>query len=60
MNCTSCAMVIEGELEDAGVKARCSYTKETLEVEYNPTKVTEPKIRDVVAASGYTLAETPL
>lgn len=56
MHCTSCAMVIEGELEDAGVEARCNYARETLEVEFEQAKVSEEKIRDVVAKAGYTLA----
>ena len=33
MDCPSCAMLIESELEDAGIKAKVSYAKETLEVE---------------------------
>lgn len=49
-------MVIEGELEDAGVKARCNYVRETLEVEFDPKKVGETKIRDIVAASGYQIS----
>ena len=57
MHCTSCAMVIEGELEDAGVKAQCSYTKETLTVEFDPQKVPESTIKNVVAAAGYQLAK---
>lgn len=56
MHCTSCAMIIEGELEDAGVQAACSYAKETLDVEFDEGKVTEKKIKEVVAQSGYTLS----
>jgi copper chaperone CopZ len=32
MDCPSCAMLIESELEDAGITAKVSYAKETLEV----------------------------
>ena len=32
MHCTSCALMIESDLEDAGVRARVSYAKQTLEV----------------------------
>ena len=53
MHCTSCAIVIESDLADKGVAARCSYVKETLEVEFDPKKVSEKEIRSTVAASGY-------
>ncbi len=55
MHCTSCALVIEGDLEDAGVRATCSYAKETLEVEFDPQTVSEKTIEDVVAKSGYSV-----
>lgn len=55
MHCTSCAMIIEEDLADAGVKARCSYAKETVEVEFDEGKMSEKKIRDIVATSGYQL-----
>ena len=45
--------MIESDLEDKGVAARCSYAKETLEVEYDPKKVSEKEILETVAASGY-------
>lgn len=53
MHCTSCAMVIEEDLADVGVKARCSYAKETVEVEFDETKHSDEKIREVVKKSGY-------
>lgn len=55
MHCTSCAMVIESDLEDVGVKATCSYARQTLAVEYDEGKVTEDTIKKVVKNSGYTL-----
>ena len=55
MHCTSCAMVIESDLEDAGVKATCSYAKQTLEVEYDENMVNDEKIIQVVKNSGYTI-----
>ncbi len=48
-------MLIESDLEDAGVKASCSYAKETLEVEYDERNLTEEKINEVVKASGYAI-----
>lgn len=55
MHCPSCAMLIEGELEDRGAKARCSYTKEIVEVEYEPTKLSDAEIKKIVTAAGYTV-----
>lgn len=56
MHCTSCPLVIESDLEDAGVKASCNYARSTLDVEYDETKISEKKIADIVAVSGYVLA----
>ncbi len=53
MHCTSCAMVIESDLEDIGVKATCSYAKQTLDVEYDESKIAEETIRESVKKSGY-------
>jgi copper chaperone CopZ len=46
-------MLIEGELEDAGVKAKCSYAKQEAEVEYDEKKVTENDIKKVIEKAGY-------
>ncbi|MBI2404593.1 heavy-metal-associated domain-containing protein [Candidatus Gottesmanbacteria bacterium] len=53
MHCTSCAMVIEGELEDIGVKASCSYARETVDVEYDEKKLSEDTIKNVIVKAGY-------
>lgn len=53
MHCTSCALVIEEDLADAGVKSRCNYAKETLEVEFEQPNVSEKIIREVVNKAGY-------
>jgi copper chaperone CopZ len=58
MHCSSCAMVIEGELEDVGVRARCSYAKATLEVEFDETKTEEKMIHDVVVKAGYSVVSS--
>lgn len=55
MHCASCAAVIEADLEDAGVTAACSYAKQTIDVEFDETKVQEEKIKQLVAESGYQL-----
>jgi len=53
MHCTSCALLIESDLEDAGVKACCSYAKQTLTIEFDEKKIGEKKITAVVVAAGY-------
>lgn len=53
MHCTSCALMIESDLEDAGVKATCHYAKQTLEVEFDEKKIGEKKITDLVLRAGY-------
>lgn len=53
MHCTSCAIVIESDLEDIGVRASCSYAKQTLEVEYDEEKASEDLITQTAKNSGY-------
>lgn len=53
MHCTSCALMIESDLEDIGVLARCNYAKQTLEVEFDEKKIDEKTITDVVSKAGY-------
>ena len=56
MHCTSCAMNIDGELEDTdGVKqANTSYAKALTEVEYDPGKLTLEKVVSTIKNAGYT------
>lgn len=49
-------MLVESDLEDVGIKASCSYAKETLEVEFDEAKISEDKLKEVVKSSGYGLA----
>lgn len=56
MHCSTCAVIIEGDLEDAGVKAKCHYARMALEVEYDPEKISEKKIKEVVSQSGYAIS----
>ena len=53
MHCTSCALMIESDLEDAGINAKCSYVKQILDVEFDEKKIVEKTIIDVVAKAGY-------
>jgi copper chaperone CopZ len=52
MHCASCASMIELDLEDAGIKASCSYADGTLEINgpHDPKKIIE-----TVKKSGYSI-----
>ncbi len=52
MHCVSCASMLELDLEDIGIKAKCSYANETLEVESLHDK---NKVVEVVEKSGYSI-----
>lgn len=46
-------MLIEGELEDRGIMASCSFAKGTVEVDESAKTNT---VKEAVEAAGYTLA----
>jgi copper chaperone CopZ len=52
MHCVSCASMIELDLDDAGIKAKCSYINETLEIEGPHDK---KKVIEIVKRSGYSI-----
>lgn len=56
MHCTSCAMNIDGELEDTeGVKsANTNYANQYTEVEFDEGEINEAKIIEIVNNIGYT------
>ena len=54
MHCASCAMNIDGELEDVGVKNVCtSYAKAEAEVEYDEQKIQLEDITRSIEDLGY-------
>ncbi len=53
MDCPSCAMLIESDLEDAGIKAKVSFAK--CELCMVSEGGDEGKIREVVEKAGYKL-----
>lgn len=55
MHCTSCALLIEGELEDIGVAAKVDYAKSAVSVEFDDTEVKEQDIISAVKKAGYSL-----
>ena len=52
MHCSSCAMMIEGELLDAGIKCKCSYANQYIEIEENAD---EEKIEQIIVSLGYSV-----
>jgi len=54
MHCSSCAMSIDFDLEDMGVKsAKTSYAKQETEVEFDEEKIKPQKIIDQIKKTGY-------
>lgn len=58
MHCSSCAMNIDGELEDTtGVeKATTNYASQKTTVTFDETKITEKDIANIIKNLGYTAA----
>lgn len=58
MHCIACVMRLEGiEDELPGIqRIRASYQKQQMEVEYDPSRVTEARIIAAVEKKGYTIA----
>lgn len=52
MDCDSCAKMIELDLEDAGILAKCSYSESILEITHDHDKT---KVVEIVRKSGYTI-----
>jgi len=57
MHCTSCSMLIEGELGDIGVTATCNYAKGYVDVAWDEKKVKEKDIVGVIERLGYSVNE---
>ena len=55
MHCTSCAMNIDGELEDTeGIKeSNTNYAKSKTEVEFDPEKINDKEIAEIIKKVGY-------
>ena len=55
MHCTSCAMNIDGELEDTGKikNVRTNYAKAQTEVEFDTEEITEIEIVEIIKKVGY-------
>lgn len=55
MHCTSCAMGIDGELEDADgvLEATTSYAKAETKVKFDPEKISVDALKSVIKKAGY-------
>jgi len=54
LHCTSCNLVIEGELEDQlGISASCSYHSQTVSVTFDSSKVSDDQIVTIIESQGY-------
>ena len=54
MHCSSCAMIIDFDLEDIGVKSsKTSYTKQETEVEFDEEKMELKQIINKIKEAGY-------
>lgn len=57
MHCTACAMNIDGDLEDAGVKqASTNYAKSQTKVVFDQEKFDAEKIISLIKKAGYDAA----
>lgn len=55
MHCVSCALNIEGELEDRGFRAKVNFAKASLEVEFDGQKTSEDQIKSILHSIGYSI-----
>lgn len=54
MHCTSCAMSIDFDLEDLGIKStKTSYARQETEVEFDEDKIKPQQIIDQIKKTGY-------
>lgn len=59
MHCVSCAINIDGDLEDLDgvLEARTSYATAKTEIIFDPSKVTKDKLKKVIEALDYKVVE---
>lgn len=59
MHCSSCAMNIDFDLEDLEgvVSASTSYAQQQCEVEFDPAKIKDKDLIEVVKKAGYTVVD---
>ena len=55
LDCASCASLVEMDLEEKGIKCKCSYAKESLEVEGEHNF---EMLKEIIEKSGYNILES--
>jgi len=55
MDCKACATMIELDLEDVGVTAKCDFDNQKLEVTFDPQKVKEQSVKETIQKAGYSV-----
>jgi copper chaperone len=53
MHCPSCSMLITDVLKDKGVKANISHETGKAEIEFDESKISEKKIKQLIETEGY-------
>jgi copper chaperone CopZ len=53
MHCNSCAILIERELKDKVNDVSASYSKEKVEIDFDPDKISEKEIKAKIEELGY-------
>lgn len=53
MNCTSCALNIDFDLEDMGVISQTSYAKQETKIEFDEYKISLNQIIEQINKTGY-------
>lgn len=53
MNCTSCALNIDFDLEDMGVISQTSYAKQETKIEFDECKMSLNQIIEQIKKTGY-------
>jgi copper chaperone CopZ len=57
MHCPSCALLVEGELEDIGVSAKADYPKGIVTVTFDESKQPEEAIHAAIRKAGYSVID---
>jgi len=53
MHCNSCSSLIEDSLKTRVNSIKASYSKGTVEIDFDESKITEKEIQDIINAKGY-------
>jgi copper chaperone CopZ len=56
MHCSGCGFLVEEEIEEIGAKAKASYQKGEVEVEFDPKLIKEADIFTAIKKAGYKAA----